>query len=350
MDFVHDYSSTLVDPNSIAGFGATLTGHMLLCRYIDGKGWQEPTITDVSKAPVHPPHSVAFHYGQMIFEGLKAYRSADDKVYLFRVDANARRMHNSAKIMMMEPVPEELFIEGIKELVKVDAKWVLPAPYSLYLRPILLPTDVGVSYRRSKNYDFIVLASPVKFYYQKENSVTVYVEPELVRAVPGGVGEAKCAGNYGGSLRGLQRAIDAGAEQVLWLDGLKHRFIEEVGSMNVMFAYGNKVITPRLSGSILPGVTRDSILKLGRTLGLEMHEEEIAIEDMIADLKSGKLTEAFGCGTAAVITPIDSFIYQGKKHELKNPIGNQTMRLKKELMRIQAGESNDEFSWLTLVC
>lgn len=326
-------------------FGRMPTDHMLVCDYLpDQGGWQRPIIQPFQNFQVSPS-AVVFHYGQTIFEGLKAYRS-DKGTFLFRPELNAQRMANSARRLGMEPVPTELFLACVRELVSVERDWVLPAPGSLYIRPTLIPLDEGVSYRGSKAYRFFVILSPAKNYYSKETAIAVYVEREKVRAVRGGVGEAKCGGNYAAALPSLNKAVKLGAEQVLWLDAIEHEYVEEVGAMNVMFVYGNEIITPALTGSILPGVTRNSILTLAAHLGYQVSEQRISIDKIIADARSGILTEVFGCGTAAVISPIHSFIFDTETVTInEGKIGAVTQTLKSALIGIQSGEATDPFGW-----
>lgn len=333
-------------------FGRTQTDHMLVCDYLPQKGgWQTPEI--LPYAPFNlSPDAVVFHYGQEVFEGLKAYRDAKNReqIYLFRAEQNARRFANSAARLGMQPVPEDLFLRCIQELVAVEQDWILDNPGSLYLRPTLIGLDTGVSYRASLAYRFFVIVSPAKNYYKRETGVSVFIEREHVRAVPGGCGEAKCGGNYAAALPALQRARAAGAEQVLWLDGLKRTFVEEVGAMNIMFVYDRKILTPALTGSILPGITRGSILKLAAHLGYTIEETRLDIEDVLRDIRNGSLTEVFGCGTAAVVSPVIEFVDGAERIEInQGRIGRVSMDIKKALIDIQIGKSADPFGWRTLV-
>lgn len=329
-------------------FGRVHTDHMLVCDYLPHKGgWQPMDITPYGPFSLSPD-AVVFHYGQQIFEGMKAYRSQDDEdtLFLFRPQLNARRFRASAQRLGMEPVPEDLFLQAIRELVSVDHEWTLPSPGALYVRPALIPLDEGVSYRASQSYRFFVILSPSKNYYVREAGVCVAIERDDVRAVRGGVGEAKCGGNYAGALPALSRAKKAGAEQVLWLDGFEHKYVEEVGAMNVMFVYEDRIVTPELSGSILPGVTRQSVIELARHMGLRVEEARIDIDAVLADAKSGALKEAFGCGTAAVISPIDTFLDGDVRIAVNSgKIGDTSMRLKRSLVRLQSGQDADPFGW-----
>lgn len=333
-------------------FGRTQTDHMLVCDFLPHKGgWQTPEIIPYSPFEVSPD-SVVFHYGQEVFEGLKAYRDAKNpkNTFLFRPEQNARRFANSALRLGMQPVPEELFLRCVQELVATENDWILESPGSLYIRPTLIGLDTGVSYRASLAYRFFIIVSPAKNYYKRETGVSVYIEREHVRAVPGGCGEAKCGGNYAAALPALQRARAAGAEQVLWLDGIKRTFVEEVGAMNIMFVYGDKIFTPELTGSILPGITRSSILQLAKHLGYSIEETRLNISDVLNDVRKGTLTEVFGCGTAAVISPVIEFIDGSERIEInEGKIGSVSLNIKKALIDIQFGKAVDPFGWRTQV-
>ncbi|MES2615580.1 MAG: branched-chain amino acid aminotransferase [Bdellovibrionota bacterium] len=330
-------------------FGATTTDHMLVCDFIAQKGgWQTPEITPFSSFTMRPD-ALVFHYGQTIFEGMKAFKGAKnkDQIFIFRPDMNAKRMHDSAIRLAMEPFPVENFIRCVKELVHVDRDWVLPLPGSLYIRPAMIPLDDGVSYRASKNYRFFIFLSPAKDYFQSGQVIRVYIERKLSRVAVGGCGEAKCGGNYAAALQPMAKAKGLGAEQILWLDAAEHKYVEEAGAMNVMFVYGNKIVTPQLSGSILHGVTRDSILKIAADLGYETEEAKMKIDDVILDIKSGKLTEVFACGTAAVVSPIGYFHDNDETIAIGNGAqGPVSMAIKKRLLDIQTGEVDDKYNWL----
>jgi len=333
-------------------FGRTQTDHMLICDFLPHKGgWQTPEIIPYGTFAL-TPDAVVFHYGQEVFEGLKAYRDANNpqQIHLFRPEQNARRFINSALRLGMQQVPEDLFLRCVNDLVSIERDWILESPGSLYIRPTLIGLDTGVSYRASLAYRFFVIVSPAKNYYKRETGVSVYIEREHVRAVPGGCGEAKCGGNYASALPALQRARAAGAEQVLWLDGLKRSFVEEVGAMNIMFVYGDKIKTPALTGSILPGVTRSSLLQLAKHLGYSIEEVRLDIADVLKDIRNGTLTEVFGCGTAAVISPVIEFIDGSERIEInQGQIGKVSLHLKKALIDIQSGKSDDPFGWRTTV-
>lgn len=329
-------------------FGKVHSDHMLVCDFIHDKGgWQEPKIIPFSPFQMDPD-SIIFHYGQEIFEGMKAYRNKKKKseILLFRPYLNAKRFYNSALRLNMEPVDPDFFMNCICELIKVDSDWVLPYPGALYIRPTLIALDQGLSYRSSKDYRFFIICCPVKSYYNSPQGLSVYVERNYVRAAVGGVGEAKCGGNYAASLYPVKEAKLKGADEVLWLDAKEHKYVEEVGTMNVMFVYEDKIITPKLSGSILQGITRDSLIKIADESGYKVEEREIDINQLIEDAKNKKLKEAFGCGTAVVVSPIGSFI----DNEEKIPIGdinNFTVanNLKKNLTDLQTGLTADSNNW-----
>ncbi len=334
--------------NENIAFGSIPTNHMLICDYLPRKGgWQTPEIIPYKTFSM-TPNSVVFHYGQTIFEGLKAYRSElnDKEIYLFRPDKNAARMALSATRMGMIPFPEDLFVHCIKELVKVEKDWILPSPGALYIRPSMIPLDKGVSYRASETYRFFIILSPSKSYFSTETGISVYIERNLSRAAIGGSGEAKCGGNYASALLPMRTAKEKGAEQVLWLDSNEHKYVEEAGAMNVMFVYNNKIVTPALNGSILHGITRTSVLEIAKVLGYEVEEKRIEISKILSDAKSGKLTEMFACGTAAVISPITCLIDNDEKIIINNEkIGDISRLIKKNLIEIQSGTIKDTYGW-----
>lgn len=333
---------------SALGFGRIFTDHMFLMDYEAGKGWHNARIVPYAPFDMDPACMV-LHYGQAIFEGTKCYRRADGGLQLFRPSDNLARMSRSAERMGMPALDEESALEGLKKLVAVDADWV---PHlngtSLYIRPTMISTDVGLGVHASRKYLFYIILSPVGAYYKEGlKPVSIYIEDEYVRAVRGGVGFTKCAGNYAASILAGDIAEKKGYSQVLWLDGVEQKYVEEVGSMNMMFAYGNKIVTPRLNGSILPGITRDSILKLARQLGYEAEEARLDINEIFADAKSGKLTEAFGTGTAAVISPVGSLCFKDEKITLGDgSIGTISQKLYDTLTGIQYGLIEDKNGWI----
>ncbi|MGM9604215.1 MAG: branched-chain amino acid aminotransferase, partial [Faecousia sp.] len=294
------------------------------------------------------PSCMVFHYAQEVFEGMKAYRTPDGGVQLFRPYDNARRMADSCERLCIPTVPEDLFVEGVKALVKVDADWVPTEPdTSLYIRPFVIATDAALGVHASHTYLFCVICSPVGAYYAEGiNPVRIYVESEDVRAVKGGTGYTKCGGNYAASIRAGERAEQNGYAQVLWLDGVERKYIEEVGSMNVLFKIDGKVVTPKLTGSVLPGITRRSCLELLRSWGIPVEERLISAQELFDAADAGKLEEAWGSGTAAVISPIGEMGWEDR-HVVVNggKIGALTQRLYDTLTGIQWGKQPDPYGW-----
>ena len=330
---------------SALGFGRIFTDHMFLMDYELGVGWHNARIVPYGEFSIDPA-AMVLHYGQAIFEGCKCYRRADGGLQLFRPSDNLARMSRSAERMCMPALDEETALEGLKQLKE---GWV---PHkegtSLYIRPTMISTDVGLGVHASKKYLFFIILSPVGAYYKEGlKPVSIYVEDEYVRAVRGGVGFTKCAGNYAASILAGDIAEKKGFSQVLWLDGVEQKYVEEVGSMNMMFAYGNKIVTPMLNGSILPGITRDSVLKLARSMGYETVEGRLDINEIFADAKSGKLTEAFGTGTAAVISPVGTLALKDEKITIGDGnIGTIAQTLYDTLTGIQYGRLEDKFGWI----
>lgn len=290
------------------GFGQIFTDHMFVLDYTDGVGWHDPRIIPYQPITLDPS-AMVFHYGQTVFEGMKAYRSPEGKVQLFRPAKNFERLNRSSARLSIPAIDENLALQGLLELVDIDREWVPSSPgTSLYIRPFIIATEPYLGVSPSKNYQFIIIMSPVGSYYKEGiNPVKILVEQQYVRAVAGGTGEAKTGGNYASSLVAQQNAGEIGYSQTLWLDGIEHKYIEEVGSMNVFFKIDGKVITPALNGSILPGITRDSILQMLHREGYAVEERRISIDEVVEAYHSGKLEEAFGTGTAAVISPIGEF-------------------------------------------
>jgi len=330
------------------GFGQIFTDHMFLMNYTKGQGWHDARIVPYGAFDMDPACMV-LHYGQAIFEGTKCYRREDGGLQLFRPEENLARMTRSAQRMGMPALDEAAALEGLKQLVKLDADWV---PHqdgtSLYIRPTMISTDAHLGVHASHTYLFYIILSPVGAYYKEGlKPVGIYVEDEYVRAVRGGVGFTKCAGNYAASILAGEVAESKGYAQVLWLDGVEQKYVEEVGSMNMMFAYGNKIVTPMLNGSILPGITRNSILTLARQLGYEVEEKRLAIADIFADAKAGRLTEAFGTGTAAVISPVGELCWKDEKLTIGGgQIGPVAQKLYDTLTGIQYGRLPDENGWV----
>lgn len=342
---------TKVKDESQLGFGKYFADRMLLVEWKAGQGWCDARIEPYAPF-VLDPACLVFHYAQEIFEGLKAYKWPDGRVALFRPEMNARRFNHSAERLCMPDIPEELFLKGIEQLVALEKDWIPTAPgTSLYIRPTMIAVEPVLGVKPSDHYYFYVILSPVGAYYAAGfNPVNILVEDHYVRAVPGGTGEAKTGGNYASSLKAGLEAKKKGYDQVLWLDGREQRFIEEVGAMNMFFAYGNKIVTAPLTGSILSGVTRDSVMKLALTLGCEIEERQIDVNELMADIRSGEVTEAFGSGTAAVITPVGKLCYKDECLQLSGgAVGELTQKLYNTLTGIQTGKLKDEFGWVRFV-
>lgn len=333
------------------GFGRHFTDRMLLVEWTPDKGWHNARIKPYEPFTIDPA-ALVFHYAQEIFEGLKAYKWSDGRVALFRPEKNARRFNLSAARMCMPEVPEDLFVEGIRQLVKLESDWIPTAPgTSLYIRPTLIAVEPVLGVKPSDHYYFYVILSPVGAYYAAGfNPVSILVEDHYVRAVSGGTGEAKTGGNYASSLKAGLEAKKKGYDQVLWLDGRQQRYIEEVGAMNMFFVYGSQIVTSPLTGSILAGITRDSVLTLAAKLGCTVEERLIDVHDLIADIRSGKVTEAFGSGTAAVVTPVGKLCYKNETVQIgTGGVGALTQRMYDTLTGIQTGSIPDEYGWVSFV-
>lgn len=329
------------------GFGRLFTDRMLVAEWKVGQGWVDARIEPYAPFSLDPACAV-FHYAQEIFEGLKAYKWADGSIALFRPEMNARRFNHSAERLCMPEVPEELFIGGIEQLVALERDWI-PASEgtSLYIRPAMIAVEPALGVKPADHYYFFVILSPVGAYYASGfNPVKIMVEDQYVRAVPGGTGEAKTGGNYASSLRAGLEAKKKGFDQVLWLDGVHRRYIEEVGAMNMLFAYGKTIVTSPLTGTILNGVTRDSVLKLAASRGYTIEERLIDVNDLMADIRAGKVTEAFGSGTAAVVSPVGILAYKGESVTVGDGgVGPITRELYDTLTGIQTGRIPDTFGW-----
>lgn len=332
-------------------FGKYFTDHMFLMDYDEERGWHDARIVPFAPLPLHPASTV-LHYGAEVFEGLKAYLCPDGKVRLFRPYENARRMIDSADRLCLPPVPEELFMEALTALVRCERDWIPSLPgTSLYLRPFLIGNDECLGVHAVHRALFAIIASPVGSYYKEGlNPVKIFIEDRDVRAVRGGTGYAKCGGNYAASNRAGARAEKQGYSQVLWLDGVERRYIEEVGAMNVMFRIGDEIATPALTGSILPGITRSSCIALLGSYGYPVSERRISIDELVTAMKNGTLLEAFGTGTAAVISPIGEFCYRGEKYPVNGgEIGTLSGKLYDTLTGIQWGRIEDPFQWTVTV-
>ncbi|MBQ6848669.1 MAG: branched-chain amino acid aminotransferase [Clostridia bacterium] len=331
----------------ILGFGKYFTDHMFMMDYTEGEGWHDARIVPFGPIAIHPASTV-LHYGSEIFEGLKAYRRGDGKVQLFRPIENIRRMNNSAERMCLPPIPEDMAMEALTEFVKTEQEWTPSAPgTSLYLRPFMFGNDESLGVHAVHNATYVIIASPVGSYYKEGiNPVKIMIETEDVRAVRGGTGEAKCGGNYAASNRAGKRAEEKGYSQVLWLDGVHRKYIEEVGAMNVMFKINGEIVTPALSGSILPGITRKSIIEVLKGKGYAVSERLLSIDELKEAMANGSLEEAWGCGTAAVVSPIGELSYEGVQYPVNGgEIGPVTQMLYDTLTGIQWGKIDDPYGW-----
>lgn len=333
-------------------FGVIMTDHMFLMDYDAEKGWHAPRIVPYAPFQIDPACMV-LHYAQEIFEGMKAYRDAAGKIRLFRPEENFKRLNNSAERMSIPKVDVDFCVEAVKQLVELEKDWVPSAPNtSLYIRPFIFATDNHIGVHASHTYQFAVILSPVGPYYATGLApVDIMIEEEDVRAVRGGTGFTKCGGNYAGSLRAGEKAEEKGFSQVLWLDGVERKYIEEVGAMNVLFKINGKIVTPELNGSILPGITRKSCLQLLRDKGYEVEERRISVDELMAAARDGSLEEAFGSGTAAVVSPIGMLSYKGEKYTVSGgKIGPVTQDLYDTLTGIQWGKLEDPYGWSQVVC
>ncbi|CAH2030920.1 branched-chain amino acid aminotransferase [Trichlorobacter ammonificans] len=340
-----------VADESKLGFGRQFTDRMFLAEWSVDRGWHSARIKPYEPF-VLDPAALVFHYSQEIFEGLKAYKWQDNRIALFRPEMNARRFNHSAARLCMPEVPEELFLDGIDRLVSLERDWIPTAPgTSLYIRPTMIAVEPVLGVKPSDHYYFYVIMSPVGAYYAAGfKPVSIMVEDRYVRAVPGGTGDAKTGGNYAASLKAGLEAKKKGYDQVLWLDGRERRYIEEVGAMNMFFAYGTHIVTAPLTGSILSGITRESVLRLALELGCTVEERMIDVEHLLQDMKSGAVTEAFGSGTAAVVTPVGRFCYKDECLTVGNGgVGTITQRLYDTLTGIQTGTIEDRFGWIRFV-
>jgi len=341
------------------GFGQVFTDHMITLRWSAERGWYDGRLEPYGPF-IFDPATMVFHYAQEFFEGLKAYRQPSGSITLFRPDANAARFNRSARRMAMPELPEETFVRALELLVAQDRDWVPGGEgNSLYLRPFLIATQRGLGVNHpSSEYLFCVIASPAASYFGGTGApkpVTVWLSEEYTRAAPGGTGAVKCGGNYAASFVAQQQAVEQGCDQVVWLDAAEHRWVEEMGGMNLFFVRSSGgppwIVTPPLTGTLLPGITRDTLLRLAPELGVKAVEERITIDQWEAECAAGELTEVFACGTAAVITPVGRV--KGKSAEWlvgDGVPGPVTMRLREELIGIQYGRLPDPFGWIHKVC
>ncbi|MGB3341451.1 MAG: branched-chain amino acid aminotransferase [bacterium] len=330
------------------GFGKYQSDHMFIMEYDKGTGWENARIVPYQPL-VLDPAALNFHYGQTIFEGLKAYRGKDNGIYLFRPKDNMRRMNNSATRMCMPRIDEDFIVDAIRKLVLIDKDWI-PSSHgtSLYIRPVMIGTEPALGVKASKQYIFYIIVGPVGSYYAEGlNPIKIYVSDKYVRAVRGGIGEAKAGGNYAASLYAAEEAKKAGYSQVLWLDAIERKYVEEVGAMNIFFSFEDKLVTPSLSGSILPGITRDSVIKIAKNWDIDVEERMLAIDEVIEGIKSGSLKEVFGSGTAAIISPVGKLFYKGESYTVSDGgIGELTKKLYDELIGYQYGEKEEPYGWV----
>ncbi|MEV7419031.1 branched-chain amino acid aminotransferase [Streptomyces sp. NPDC089919] len=329
------------------GFGRHFTDHMVTIKWTEGRGWHDAELVPYAPLSIDPAN-MTLHYAQTIFEGMKAYAQPDGTVATFRPEANAERFQASARRMAMPELPTELFIAACDALVQQDRAWVpTSGEASLYLRPFMFATEVGLGVRPANEFLFMVIASPAGAYFPGGvKPVSVWLSEDYVRAVKGGTGAAKTGGNYAASLVAQAEAASHGCDQVVWLDAVEHRWIEEMGGMNLYFVYGDRIVTPELTGSLLPGITRDSLLKIARDLGYTAEEGRITTEDWQRDAADGSLTEVFACGTAAAITPVGSVkSHRGGWTQGDGEPGEVTMKLRTALLDIQTGRAADVHGW-----
>lgn len=328
------------------GFGKYFTDHMFVMEYTEGEGWKNARIVPFDYIPVHPASTV-LHYGAEIFEGMKAYKTADG-YQMFRPLENVKRMNDSAERLCLPALPEEFTLKALTELINIDKDWIPDQEgTSLYIRPFMFGNDETLGVHAVHNATFVIILSPVGSYYAEGlNPVKISIESEDVRAVRGGTGYAKCGGNYAASLRAGKRAAEKGFSQVLWLDGVERKYIEEVGAMNVMFKINGEIVTPKLTGSVLPGITRKSSIEILREWGYTVSERLISVDELITAAQDGSLEEAWGTGTAAVISPIGHLFYKDVDYTISNnQIGELTQKLYDELTGIQWGKKPDVRSW-----
>ena len=328
-------------------FGHIFTDHMFVMNYTEGKGWHDARIVPFQNISLSPA-AMVYHYGQEMFEGLKAYKGDDGEVYLFRPEMNAKRANASNDRLCIPHIPEEDFVQAIRTVVDVDRDWVPTDPgTSLYIRPFVIATDEFLGVAPSKTYLFIVILSPSGAYYPSGLApVGIWIEDEYVRAVKGGMGFAKTGGNYAASLIAQVKAHDSGFSQVLWLDGVERKYIEEVGAMNIFFKINGKVVTPMINGSILPGITRNSVINVCKHWGYEVEERKISVDELVAAAKDGSLEEVFGTGTAAVVSPVGKLRYKDDVMTIGGgEIGELTQKLYDEITGIQWGKRPDPFGW-----
>lgn len=338
-------------PEGKLGFGKIFTDHMFVMNYTNGKGWHDPRIVPFQDITLSPA-AMVFHYGQEMFEGLKAYKGVNGETLLFRPDMNGKRTNDTNDRLCIPQIPVEDFVQAVKAIVKVDEDWIPTEPgTSLYIRPFIIATEPFLGVDVSDTFLFMIILSPSGAYYESGlEPVGIWIEDDYVRAVKGGMGYAKTGGNYAASLAAQVKAHDDGYSQVLWLDGVERKYIEEVGAMNIFFKIDGKIITPMLNGSILPGITRNSVLELCREWGMDVEERRISVEELLQAQKDGKLEECFGTGTAAVISPVGKLRYKDDVMVIGGgKIGPVSQKIYDTVTGIQLGKLEDKFGWRVVV-
>jgi branched-chain amino acid aminotransferase len=329
------------------GFGQIFTDHFFNMKYKDGRGWYDAIIEPYRPLQLDPT-AMCLHYAQEIFEGLKAYHGKDGAIFLFRPTENIKRMNSSAERLCMPSIDEAIFLDALKKLVVLEKNWIPHgAGTSLYIRPTMIATEPALGVHPANEYLFFIVVGPVGAYYPQGFSPTkIYVSEEYVRAAPGGTGFTKAAGNYAASLYASRIATNMGYTQVLWLDAKEKKYVEEVGTSNIFFLIGDELITPALTGTILPGVTRNSVIQLARHFGVKVEERSLAIDEIIAASQKGTLKEVFASGTAAIVSPVGQIYFRGKEHLINGgKTGPLAEKLYNEILQIQYGLKEDEFGW-----
>jgi len=338
-------------PGAELGFGRIFTDYLFLLDYKKGEGWKNPRIEPYGPLSMDPA-ALVLHYGQEVFEGLKAYRWANDDIYLFRPRMNYERMNRSAIRLCMPDLDVDLILEATKQLLALEKDWVPSSPgASLYIRPNMIATEPALGVQISKQYLFYIMLGPVGAYYpQGFNPVDIYVCEKYIRAARGGLGEAKTSANYAASLLAQEEAHEEGFTQVLWLDAIERKYVEEVGTSNIFFYIGDELVTPPLGGTILPGVTRDSVLHIARGWEIKVSERMISLDEVLSSLESGKVNEIFASGTAAVISPVGKLAYRGKEFVInEGKVGLLARKLYDRIVDIQYGKVKDPYGWMMKV-